>query len=57
MLSENLMNAKLDTLTARLKAVTLENFKAANDLIVVIDKSNGQLKKALCKPKNKKNNA
>lgn len=54
MLNENLTTVKLETLTERLKLAALENTKAANDLIVVIDKSNGQIKKALCKPKKKK---
>jgi hypothetical protein len=53
-LNENLTNAKLETLTERLKLAAMDNMKAANDLILVIDKSNGQLKKALCKPKKKK---
>lgn len=54
MLSENLMNAKLDTLVTRLRLAAIENLNAANDLMVTIDRSNGQLKKALCKPKKKK---
>lgn len=54
MSNENLMTAKLETLTERLKIAAMDNFKAANDLIVVIEKSNGQLKRALLKGKKKK---
>lgn len=44
---------KLDTLTVRLKNVANDSLLAANDLICAIEKSNGKIKKALCKPKKK----
>ena len=55
MLKENLKvsnsekMAILETLTLRLKAAGLESIRAANDLIIKIEKSNGQLKRALKK--------
>jgi len=52
-LNENLMAAKLETLTERLKLVSAENYQAANDLIVAIEKNKGQIKRALLKGKKK----
>lgn len=45
---------RLETLSLRLKLAANDGVKAANDLICTIDKSNGQLKRALCKSKKEK---